>query len=204
MRPQPAVLLAALAVAASPAYAGGELLFGSTARTLTSDTWDPYRSNNDLARVTALGGVDIGDNFTLGAGWAYGQFGRVNTVGPDQTVRAAFSANEVWLSGRASFEATKWLIPGFTVEALGTIGTTWLDSDASTRSNTNQLRETAFSPGVRAFGGVDLRIPQGSAPFTFGLRIDLGWTASTPLVYEHTTLRHGSGFTARTMIGVFF
>lgn len=198
-------LLFALIGGAYAADAEFSLEMGSLA--VTDPGFRMYSNGGALPSRGVRAGVGINDNFSVIADYQHaGRGASVSYNGVGGTAfNSAFRADELSLGAKAGFGVRDIVFPYVSVSALGVLGESRLDANtADALHDPTQQVAHGFSPGGVAMAGVEGRIPQNGAPFTFGAYLEMGYAVVAPIDFgEQGSLTVG-GFAARGGVGIRF
>lgn len=117
-------------------------------------------------------------------------------------LQIAMLADEFTLGAHADLELGRFLQPYIHAQGLLFRGQIRVDDDPNDSASPGQVKETKLAAGFLPTAGLELHIPQSSAPFTLGMYTEMGWAFMGRLDYETFGEMEPGGLVVRVGAGV--
>ncbi len=169
--------------------------------------FDVYSRNNIMPSWGLHGAYAFHERLSVVASWHRVRRGSdlYEMVGSSQPFgRAAFFADELTLGLHADLQLHSTLFPYVNLQGLVVRGVSRFDDDPSDEDSPGQISEAALAPGFMPTGGLEVRIPQGDAPFTIAWHLEAGYGWVGNLVFPKLGDMRPGGFALRSGVGVRF
>ncbi len=173
------------------------------------DSFDLFGSRDGLDTSGLRVGRRVVDRVEVQLGWLRGNRGANVEVanaagGREFAFQSAYYAHRFSLGARGDVTLDNALFAYVAARGQLVLQQVRLDGDPDSKSNVDQLSETALAPGGELVGGIELRIPQGEMPLTAGWTLEVGAeTVANATFGEFGDLRSG-GFVIHSGIGIRF
>lgn len=175
---------------------------GTLTNTDNSFSW--FADDNGMASFGLKGGVAVHDRVAILGGWQHaGRGATVYTDGSTSQFDTALRTEVFSLGGKVDAPVTDWFLPYIAANALLVRGGLTIDEDGDTQGGAD-IRKGSVAPGVAALGGVEFRIPQGSAAFTLAATTEVGYAYVAPMSFDGLGSVQPGGLIVRGGVGVRF